>query len=70
MSPGMIDAIKRSQDSHFNDIALSIWDRLAVPVPAETARIMRLCGDCPTLCAAVCTLKEAAHQIKEGTANV
>ncbi len=62
---GLIDRIKASQDPHLNDISISIWDRLAVPVPHETAEKMKLCGDYPTLSGAVCTLKEAARQIRE-----
>jgi hypothetical protein len=60
-----IDRILASKDQYFNDIPLEIWDRLAVPVPAETARIMRECGDYPTLAGAVSTLKEAARQLKD-----
>jgi len=59
------DRIKSSTDPHFNDIALPIWDALAVPVPAETAATMRQCGDYPTLAGAVCTLKEAARQMRD-----
>jgi hypothetical protein len=60
-----IDRILESQDEHFNDIPLELWDAVAVPVPAETNKIMKECGDYPTLCGAVCTLKEAARQLKE-----
>jgi predicted aminopeptidase len=67
---GMVDRIKKSQDKHFNDIPLSVWDLMAASVPAETARIMRECGDYPTLAGAVCILKEAAQQVREGSANV
>ena len=65
----LTDRIKCSRDPHFNDIELRIWDRLAVPVPAESARIMGECGDFPTLAGAVCILKEAAQQIREGSYN-
>jgi hypothetical protein len=59
------DRIKSSTDPHFNDIPLAVWDALAVPVPAETAATMRQCGDYPTLAGAVCTLKEAARQMRD-----
>ena len=58
-----IDRILSSKD--FNDIPLELWDRVAVPVPAVSAQIMKECGDYPTLCGAVCTLKEAARQLKD-----
>lgn len=67
---GMIDRIKASQDPYFNNILLSTWDTLAVPVPAESTKRLRDCGDYPTLAGAVCILKEAASQIREGSANV
>ena len=64
---GLVDQIKASQEPHFNDIELKLWDRLALCVPAESDRLMRQCGDFPTLCGAVCILKEAAQQIREGS---
>ena len=64
---GLIERIKSSNDPHFNNIQLSIWDRMAVPVPAESAARMKECGECPTLAGAVCILKEAAQQIREGS---
>ena len=67
---GMIDRIKRSVDPHFNDIQLSVWDLMAEPVPAESVKRMRDCGDYSTLAGAVCILKEAAQQIREGVVNV
>ena len=67
---GMIDKIKASQDPHLNNIPLSAWDILSVPLPAESAQRMRDCGDYPTLAGAVCILKEAANQIREGSVNV
>ena len=60
-----IDRILASKDEHFNDIPLELWDKVSAPVPAVTAQIMRECGDYPTLAGAVCTLKEAARQLKE-----
>jgi hypothetical protein len=59
------DRIKESTDPHFSDIPIAVWDALAVPVPAETAATMRQCGDYPTLAGAVCTLKEAARQMRD-----
>lgn len=66
---GLIDRVKSSNDPHFNNIPLSIWDIMALPVPAESARILKECGDYPTLAGAVCILKEAAEQIREGSVN-
>lgn len=63
-----IQAVKASTDEHFNDIPLKLWDKLAVPVPAESARLMKEALDYPTLCGAVCILKEAAQQIREQAA--
>ena len=65
----LANRIKLSRDPHFNDIELRTWDRLAVPIPAGSVSIMRECGDYPTLAGAVCILKEAAQQIKEGSYN-
>jgi hypothetical protein len=62
---GMIEKIKKSQCPHFNNIPLSTWDLLALPLPAESVAAMKACGDYPTLAGAVCTLKEAAEQIRE-----
>ena len=67
---GLIDKIKASQDPHFNDIELSVWDHLSLPVPMESNTLLRKCGDYPTLAGAVCILKEAAQQVREGSANV
>ncbi len=66
---GLIDRIKSSNDPHFNNIPLSTWDRMSVPVPAESAAKMKECGDYITLAGAVCILKEAAQQIREGSSN-
>jgi len=63
-------SIKTSKDPHFNDIDLRVWDRLSLPVPMESNTLLHKCGDYPTLCGAVCILKEAAQQIREGSANV
>ena len=61
------DKLIRSTDQrYFNDISLHIWDMLMVPVPYSIAQKLRAQGDYPTLCSAVCILKEAARQIVEG----
>lgn len=67
---GLIERIKSSNDPHFNNILLSTWDRIAVPVAAESTARMKECGDYPTLAGAVCILKEAAQQIREGSAKI
>jgi hypothetical protein len=67
---GLIERIKSSNDPHFNNIQLSTWDRMAVPLSAESAARMKECGDYPTLAGAVCILKEAAQQIREGSAKI
>jgi hypothetical protein len=64
------DRIKASKDPYFNDIDLKVWDKLSLPIPMESNTLLHKCGDYPTLCGAVCILKEAAQQIKEGLANV
>jgi len=62
--------IKSSKDPHFNDIPISAWDELSWPIPMESNTLLRKCGDFPTLAGAVCILREAAQQIREGSANV
>ena len=59
------ERIMASKDEHFNDIPLAIWDQLSIPIPAKSARLLKECGDYPTLCGAVCILKEAANQIRD-----
>jgi hypothetical protein len=63
-------SIKGSKDPYFNDIPLSAWDQLSWPIPVESNTLLRKCGDYPTLAGAVCILKEAAQQVREGSANV
>jgi hypothetical protein len=63
-------SIETSKDPHFNDIDLRVRDRLSLPVPMKSNTLLHKCGDYPTLCGAVCILKEAAQQIREGSANV
>ena len=66
----LVDSIKASKDRHFNDIELKTWDRLSLPVPSASNTLLVKCGDYPTLAGAVCILKEAAQQIREGSTNV
>ena len=60
-----LSAIMKSTDEHFNDIPLRIWDSMK----RENATISKLMKDIGkdffTLSCQVCTLKEAARQIKE-----
>ncbi len=61
---------------HFNEIPLEEWDVLAggtgsrssgkVSFPADLAVSLKSVGDFMTLSVAVCILKEAARQIKDG----
>jgi hypothetical protein len=64
------DRIKASKDPYFNDMDLKVWDELSLPIPMESNTLLRKCGDYSSLCGAVCILKEAAEQIREGSANV
>ncbi len=56
--------IRESNDPHFNDIPLTEWDRLSLPIPHDSVTRMKECGDYPTLSGAVCILKEAARQYR------
>jgi hypothetical protein len=59
------DAIKKSKDAHFNDIALKQWDNLLKPLgSSKLAANLKACGDWWGLLACVCIAKEAARQIK------
>ena len=60
-----IERLQRSDDHYFNDIPLELWDKISVPVPAQSAKLLRECGDYPTLAGAVCIMKEAARQMIE-----
>ena len=61
-----MDRLKKSKDHHFNDIPLELWDKISVPVPAESAKLLKECGDYPTLSGAVCIMKECARQMLNG----
>jgi hypothetical protein len=59
-----LDRILESKDKNFNDIPLDEWDRRVIsPVPLDTVKLMKECGDYPTRAGSVCILKEAAQQI-------
>lgn len=60
------DRIKASEDPHFNDIPLLRWDSVAANMPASVSAHMKREGDWLTDAGAVCILKEAAQQIREG----
>ena len=80
VSRGVILAVERmvgatriveSQDQHFNDIPLHVWDALNAP-------IRHICGQSISeangsggisLSDTVCVAKQAAKQIKEGATN-
>ena len=52
--------ILESKNEHFNDIPLELWDNINYLLP----KLLRDCGDYPTLSAKVCILKCAAKIIK------
>lgn len=60
------DRIRASKDVHFNDIPLKLWDRL-VPLVRHgiSVRNEEINGTrCVSICECVCTLKTAAHIIR------
>jgi hypothetical protein len=58
-----LDRLQKSEDYYFNDIPLALWDKISVPVPAGSAKLLKECGDYPTLSGAVCIMKECARQM-------
>ena len=65
------DRIRASKDVHFNDIPLKLWDRLvplvrhSVSVRNEDINGTRVVS----ICECVCTLKTAAHSIRNSFNN-
>lgn len=59
------ERLAASTDENFNDIPLAEWD--AVLIPAESANLMRECGDYLTKAGSVCIAKQAAREIISGT---
>lgn len=62
-----LDALVASQDPHFNDIPLAVWDNVGIALQYRSgvrAQFQRL-GDFVTPSGLVCILKEAARQIVE-----
>ena len=60
------DRIRASKDVHFNDIHLKLWDRL-VPLVRHSVSVRNeeINGTrCVSICECVCTLKTAAHNIR------
>ena len=60
------DIIRASKDVHFNDIPLKLWDKL-VPLVRHgiSVRNEEINGTrCVSICECVCTLKTAAHNIR------
>lgn len=57
------EAIVKSTDEHFNDIALHLWDRAAHWLPMAVR--FNDTGDFPSDAGYVCVAKEAAMQYKE-----
>lgn len=60
------DRIKASKDVHFNDIPLKMWDRLVPLVHNVIAgRNEEINGTrAVSICECVCTMKTAAHNIR------
>ena len=58
------ERILASDDPHFNDIPLRLWDRLSFPI-----KNMKEAGDYLTLAGGVCIAKEVARQYKESKSN-
>jgi hypothetical protein len=65
----MKDQIIKSKDRSFNDIPLKKWDFLAPGIYGEIKTPLEEAGDYLTLSGAVCVLKAAAREIKEGAKN-
>ena len=61
-----MNRLEQSKEKYFNDIPLEIWDAISNPIPAESAKLLRECGDYPTLAGAVCIMKECARQLVDG----
>lgn len=60
------DRIRASKDVHFNDIPLKLWDELIPCVRhAVSVRNEEINGTrCVSMCECVCTMKTAAHIIR------
>jgi hypothetical protein len=58
------ERIKLSNDEHFNDIRLGLWDSL--PIPVLPSGLLKELGEIMTLGTKVCIYKAAARQIKGG----
>ena len=56
-----LEALKKSTDPHFNDIALTNWDKLVPNCPGSSG--FANAGDYYTVAGGVGLLKEAARQI-------
>lgn len=56
------DKITNSEDEHFNDIPLKLWDDL--PINSTTGDKMRECDDFLTLGGKVCIYKAAARMLR------
>ncbi len=66
------DKIIKSEDEHFNDIPLKLWDNLGSLLVSQPFihRRMKERGDYLTKAGLVCILKESARQIlEENTEN-
>lgn len=65
------DVIRASKDVHFNDIPLKLWDELIPCVRHDiSVRNEDINGTrCVSMCECVCTMKTAAHIIRNSFNN-
>lgn len=62
-----LDKIKDSNDHHFNDIPLRLWDNASnwLKYYPTVFNQLKEAGDYATLAGLVCILKQAARELKE-----
>lgn len=67
MSPGheLVQKALKSQDPHYNDIPLILWDNIAMSGQAWTNTALKKVGDFWSLAGGVCLYKEAVRQAVE-----
>jgi hypothetical protein len=62
-----IDRIKKSENPHFNDIPLKLWDELPGFVNSNK---LKLAGESFTLSTKICIYKSIAHKIRSGEISI
>ena len=60
-----VDRIKQSEDEHFNDIPLAMWDAFLSHPAFQLHERLKGVGDGWSLSGVVCVAKTAARKIKE-----